>query len=1850
MKKLFSALAIMLLFLSVFGGVYVAKPVSAIGNVLKEGDDSRSLESSLLNGVTGLSAGQEKTKEDYSDALTAPNSALDLSSLNQSNDFAYVDGNKTRLVVGIDSENPSKISGLENIAGRYQARIVDEILMRGKVRALVFELLLVSVAGFSQEVHASELATYIEPNMKVQVQYVPDDPYWSMQWGPQKIGADWAWNTTIGDPSVLVAVVDTGIYYPHPDLAANYVALGLDWANNDTDPMDDYGHGTHCAGIIAAVLNNSEGIAGLAQVRVMAEKVLDYTGWGYADWVANGIIHATDCGAKIISMSIAGWGDSELIHDAVKYAYDAGVLLVAAAGNSATNVKPYPAGYDEVVSVAATDEYDSTAYFSNWGDWIELAAPGVDIYSTVPGGYSFMSGTSMACPHVAGLAALVWSQYPNRTRDWIRIWLRYTADDLGPEGFDDHYGYGRVNARKTLEVPPPTHELIAYSWATPPYVKPGTSASVNVTLLNFGNDETDVSLQLLADDIVVDSTMIGFLPGQTSVEAILTWFPAVEGSYNVTFYVVPVLGETNLENNALSKSLFVGIPVRAVVLHSAGNVYSEIINNWQTLNDEWYLFGDTMVSIDYATLNREEITYADIVATEADVLVISCAIDPNAGWEFEDSEINAITRYVHEGHGLIATSGTFYRNVPNNNKLTPLFGLNRTTLWEVTGTDLLHVLNKTHPIFASVPDPLVLPRITNVIPADWQWDSNELTNGRYLAIGHYQESAIASYRGLVYISPILEAIPPYYHFHLQLIYNAIKWSRYEKPKHDLTVALEAPTRLKPGESVLLNATVFNAGLSNETDAEIELFVDNALVGSATVAQLMVDSSHTISYLWTPTVQGVSNITAYTPPVTGEVSTEDNVAGEKVLILRIAVEKVLVYSDDYYVAPSSRYVIIALNELGINFTYYIDDPSGFGWALSSQPWDMVIVDHCNYYAMGNYWTELDYYVRNGGLLILSTFDIDGSHSEPTSLWDTLGVRWVSDMPYPEPLYRWVLSHVMFTFPNSVGDLTSYIQGYYDGGDHVAATTGTAIAGFTNAPAPDSAGIVVGSEYETVLFGFRLDEFRYDQDGDGKLDAIELWQNAIVYLARGFEHDLAVSIGAPTLLEPGDSASLNATLRNRGSNTETNVVVDLMINGTIVNSEIVPELLIGASHTIEYLWTPTEGTYNITAYVPPLLAEDFTANNIATKIVSVKPIKRILFDQTHGTDGIYGYSRWIASLTQRGDVVESNYASPVTPVTLEEYDVFIISRPTYAYSEDELVTIRNFVVGGGGLLVIGYDYPSLFDDLTNFAGMTWTSGGMSGSTTDITPHQVTAGVSSVYLASPRCYMYVSGAAQGLVRDHAGNIMLAVSEQAPGKVLGFADEDSLKDYSIVEEDNLRLADNMIDWLSVFIPVDHDLSVSLEAPAFLNNGTSTLLNATVRNRGLNVETNVELQLLINSTQVTSVVIPELPVGDSYTLNYSLSSLGWGGKYNVTVYALPVPGENVTSNNVITRIVIVPYYARTFTSPQWVGGGTPMEWHADDGSWEYILPFSFPFYGIFYNMIYISSNGLIAFSWPDASYGNSVGALTGKLAIAPAWDDWTSYSPNDIYVWQNSTHICVRWHVQHLSTGAVADYEVILGGADGVIQFDYGFCSGEVSATLGISNGIDEVLAEDATEVNYANSVIFTPPPPPPPPSIDVAVTSVNVAPTDVYQGWIVTASVSVANLGDVPEDFAVSLYCNYNLIALEYVYLQPNETVDRNFLWDTTFAAAGQNYTIKAEVSIVSGEGNTANNEWVDGSVNVRIIGDANGDGKVDIFDCIMASNAFGAKSTEPEYRVFCDVNQDGIIDIYDMIKFAIHFGEGT
>jgi subtilisin family serine protease len=268
-----------------------------------------------------------------------------------------------------------------------------------------------------------------------------------------------AWDLHVGTDAITVAIIDTGVSTSHPDLTPKLVA-GWNTIADSTNTDDSFliSHGSHCAGIAAGASNNGIGIAGVSWgAKIMPVKVLTFIGSGVEGDVADGIVWAADHGANVGSMSLGFPGSSAIIEDAVNYATDAGMLVVAATGNTAGAPISAPAKYPAVLAVGATDNKDQIASFTSTGPEMDVAAPGVDVYSCWDvffnaNTYVYESGTSMACPHVAGLAALVWSANPELSNLEVRAIIESTAEDKGAAGWDPIFGHGRVNARLAVEA------------------------------------------------------------------------------------------------------------------------------------------------------------------------------------------------------------------------------------------------------------------------------------------------------------------------------------------------------------------------------------------------------------------------------------------------------------------------------------------------------------------------------------------------------------------------------------------------------------------------------------------------------------------------------------------------------------------------------------------------------------------------------------------------------------------------------------------------------------------------------------------------------------------------------------------------------------------------------------------------------------------------------------------------------------------------------------------------------------------------------------------------------------------------------------------------------------------------------------------------------------------------------------------------------------------------------------------------------------------------------------------------------------------------------------------------------
>lgn len=300
----------------------------------------------------------------------------------------------------------------------------------------------------------TDAVRYVAPDYRRRrLQYVPDDPRFAEQWAPGDVRAPEAWDDTLGEPTKVVCIADTGVRYTHEDLRGARWLGGYDFSEDDPDPWDENGHGTHVAGIVAATIDNGTGVAGMGNVGFVAARVI---GDDHEDdsVLAMGIQWCADH-ADVINMSFGGEGLDPALQDAVEYAWAKGVLLVAAAGNqSCDDCVLYPAAYPEVVATSCTTIERERCSFSSYGPQVELAAPGKDILSTTwdaDDSYGQKEGTSMAAPHVAGAAALIWSRVPDLTACNLRAMLRAGASDLGPAGRDVEFGFGLLDVRAALD-------------------------------------------------------------------------------------------------------------------------------------------------------------------------------------------------------------------------------------------------------------------------------------------------------------------------------------------------------------------------------------------------------------------------------------------------------------------------------------------------------------------------------------------------------------------------------------------------------------------------------------------------------------------------------------------------------------------------------------------------------------------------------------------------------------------------------------------------------------------------------------------------------------------------------------------------------------------------------------------------------------------------------------------------------------------------------------------------------------------------------------------------------------------------------------------------------------------------------------------------------------------------------------------------------------------------------------------------------------------------------------------------------------------------------------------------------
>jgi|GEM_PF-1512497 len=385
----------------------------------------------------------------------------------------------------------------------------------------------------------------------------PADPTFGPNWGLQAIRAIQAWEITQGDPSVIVAVVDSGIAGNHPDLA-DALVLGYNFIADNAEAQDDFGHGTQVAGIIAGHSNTVSGTTGVAsRSRLMPLKVLDANGEGTAADVAEAIIYAADSGVRIITLALGTYAESGILQAAVEYAAGKKCLVISAAGNNGTEEPVYPAAYAQTLAVGAVNQFRKPCFFSNRASYIDVVAPGEGILTTSKdGGHQELNGTSASAAHVAGLAALMLARTPLLTPDIFHAVVRASASDLQTAGWDKETGFGLVDCFAALNQTNASSIDVGIvdSMILPQQPRPGQTASIVLTIRNHGVQPfQSATLDLSREGHSVVTTNLPPLAAKQTREVIIPWVPLetdAETTVSLLARIEPLPGEMATTDNS----------------------------------------------------------------------------------------------------------------------------------------------------------------------------------------------------------------------------------------------------------------------------------------------------------------------------------------------------------------------------------------------------------------------------------------------------------------------------------------------------------------------------------------------------------------------------------------------------------------------------------------------------------------------------------------------------------------------------------------------------------------------------------------------------------------------------------------------------------------------------------------------------------------------------------------------------------------------------------------------------------------------------------------------------------------------------------------------------------------------------------------------------------------------------------------------------------------------------------------------------------------------------------------------------------------------------------------------------
>jgi subtilisin family serine protease len=1129
---------------------------------------------------------------------------------------------------------------------------------------------------------------YVENNFVTQFTqvfagYLPNDPMYFLQWHLRRIECPKAWEITKGNPQVVVAVIDTGVDYDHPDLYANtwqnnyevpfngidddgngYVDdwIGWDFADEDNDPMDCHGHGTHCAGIVAAMMDNNEGGTGIApNIKIMPVKIFRQAPCAVATTVKKNVTDADNT----LSL-LRKFRDNFLLAKYVKLYYEfsrdiVGILLEEPLmlAEAARLIEKYTPAVRYIVEGKGEDVVMATDNVNEIISFMERLKGEVNKRT-------YKIGVEKSSDLIKLL-------------NDFEVQVRASKGKTFSQAFQDSIYFGRSIKTSMTQVETTDAWIIKG-------IKYAADNGAHIISMSFGGYESEGGPKPDIED-------------------------ACEYAYMKGCLLVASAG------NDARREVCYPAKYNTVIAVSAID-YNYMFSRFQDANGD----GDYL---------------DDGEATNYGPEIELCA--PGGGDINGDGDPNDENEYV-------------YSTVWDNTYGGPG--------WVGTSMSTPHVCG-------------VAALIKSLHP---EWTNEQIRVVLLLAatdLGTPGRDEVYGYGTVNTYAAVTSSLP----------------------EHDLAVYLIAPRLLRVGGSINISAHITNYGLSNETNVELRLLINNTIVDSVVIPELMTGQSYTLNFSWTPTVEGIYNVTAYAPPVSGENITTNNFATKIVKVMYA------IFYDDFDAG------LVQWNNFGSPTPATFWNPvfwDGWGYSTEGDSW----------YASGS-WSKQLIDISNG---VIVEFRVK---QEAGNVWDMFYIIGFGGIQsgYREDYWPYYFG---------IGIMGHNPDGSAGGTDDIQYKT--AIAEYIEDAANDHQFHI----YKMIYDGLTCNvEFYKDDNFIGILNAGPRPYDELPLLISGRdysntnyldwirvlplqkpEHDLAVTLDAPSFLELGESGLINATVWNRGLSNETNVEFSLLINGTVARYILIPELLSGESYALTFSWTPTvAGMYNVTAYATPVPDENITANNLKTAFIHVLILPEILIvndddgaGQVSGTSlkefelalKSVGYDYWVWNESSQGRP-SLNFLKKFKLVIWTCGDFW-----NWAVDPSDAVTLQSYLAQGGKILLegedIGYDHDA-DEFMVNVAHaiMQVDGTGALGLTVTNPTHPVTFNLptSFTWLIDPPYDDGVTPTNGGVeVIRYAGTTWTAVTvfgENVGGKVVYYA----FPLYCLPEPHRTTLAINSINWL---------------------------------------------------------------------------------------------------------------------------------------------------------------------------------------------------------------------------------------------------------------------------------------------------------------------------------------------------------------------------------------------------------------------------------------------------------------------